>query len=248
MGFWTKSNGEQAGANADVNQDGVETGKVIRIPDRTKVLGVLKSIELLPVREGKEADAQDGATLGYKVEWEVIEKGEYQGSIQRQGIKIFASKDRTRDEALELLFFMDNLFADGRFQASGEEPDIAEMEAAFQNKPAILLIRGMESENAETGEKSYFNWVGGVFRYKEPAVAHKTPADAVNAAKAKISAGAATVAAAANKPKQETAAERKARLLKEMEEAEQAAQAEAAQSEDGVAPGGTEVDPEDLPY
>lgn len=248
MGFWTKSNGEQAGANADVNQDGVETGKVIRIPDRTKVLGVLKSIELLPVREGKEADAQDGATLGYKVEWEVIEKGEYQGSIQRQGIKIFASKDRTRDEALELLFFMDNLFADGRFQASGEEPDIAEMEAAFQNKPAILLIRGMESENAETGEKSYFNWVGGVFRYKEPAVAHKTPADAVNAAKAKISAGAAQVAAATNKPKQETAAERKARLLKEMEEAEQAAQAEAAQTEDGVAPGGTEVDPEDLPY
>lgn len=246
MGFWTKSNGEQAGANADVNQDGVETGKVVRIPDRTKVLGVLKSIELLPVREGKEADAQDGATLGYKVEWEVIEKGEYQGSIQRQGIKIFATKDRTRDEALELLFFMDNLFADGRFQATGEEPDLAEMEAAFQNKPAILLIRGMESENAETGEKSYFNWVGGVFRYKEPATAHKTPADAVNAAKEQIAKG--NAAAAANKPKQETAAERKARLMREMEEAEQAEQVEAAKAEDGVAPGGADIDPEDLPY
>lgn len=244
MSFWTKSNGEQAGANADVNQDGVETGKVIRIPDRTKVLGVLKSIELLPVREGKEADALDGATLGYKVEWEVIEKGEYQGSIQRQGIKVFASKERTRDEALELLFFMDNLFADGRFQASGEEPDIAEMEAAFQNKPAILLVRGMDSENAETGEKNYFNWVGGVFRYKEPATAHKTPDDAVNAAKAKITAGAA---AAANKPKQETAAERKARLMREMEEAEQQAQVEQAQAGAGDE-SGVVVGDEDLPY
>lgn len=219
MSFWTKSNGEKMGATK------FPEGKVCRdeqsmiIPDRTKVLAVLKSIELLPVREGKEADAQDGATLGYKVEWEVIEKGEYQGSIQRQGIKILATSSLVRGDALEMLAFMDNLFTGGRFIAADEEPDIAEMEAAFQNKPALIQVR--RGESGWGNNKRYYNWVDGVFPYKEPEAAHKTPADAVNAAKEKISKGASQVAGAAdNKPNQETAAERKARLTRELEEME----------------------------
>lgn len=240
MGFWTKSTGEAA--SVDVNQEGVETGKIIRIPNNTKVLAVIKTIETLSVREGKEADALDGATLGYKIEWEVIEKGEFNGSVQRQGVKVFASKERQRDEALDLLFYMDNLFTQGAFAAAQEEPDLAELEAAFQGKPAIILVRGMESENAETGEKSYVNWVGGVFRYKAPAKAHKTTGAAVDAAKAKIIEQAAT-----NKP--ETAAEKKKRLLAEMAaaDAEEAAAAEPGQvSEPGDDDG--KVSEDDLPY
>lgn len=241
MGFWTKSTGETA--NVDVNQEGVETGKIIRIPNNTKVLAVIKSIESLLVREGKEADALDGTTLGYKIEWEVIEKGEYNGGIQRQGVKVFAAKERSRDEALDLLFFMDNLFADGRFAAAGDEPDMAELEAAFQGKPAIILVRGMESENPETGEKSYVNWVGGVFRYKEPAKAHKTVNAAVEAAKQTIQQQAETTAQKKAREAREAVAAAEAEAAAE----EAAAAAQGAGDGDGYGHVSSDID-DDIPY
>lgn len=174
--FWNTSAGDTINVSADA--DGVETGKLIRIPDMTKVLGVARKIEPLNVQEGREDEAMDGFQLGWKVEWEIIQDGEYKGHAVRGGLKVYATKDKQRNEAISAVSFLDNYHNGGQLQASGVEPDMDAFLAAIEGKPTVLLIRAQASKDAETGEERFFNWVGGYFRAPGAAAPNKEAAAA----------------------------------------------------------------------
>lgn len=237
-GFWTLSSGEQA--QVDTQADGVETGKLVRIADGTKLMAVPRTIEVLNVQEGKEGDALDGMQLGWKLGWEIIEDGEALGLGINQGIKTFATKSKQRDEAIKVVCFLDNMHNNGALQAAGVEPGMDEFLAAIEGQPTLILVRSQTRKDPETGEERHFQWVGGVFRAR--GAAHKTQVEALAAADEKIKGQLAAQAAAKQKREE---AQKKAREAA-AEAARLEAEANAADPQDNEE--SVIVSDEDIPY
>lgn len=235
--FWSTSAGEVINVGADA--DGVETGKLVRIPDGTKLLAVASGIEALNVQEGKESDAQDGFQLGWKVKWEIVQEGEYKAASVNGGLKVFSTKDKQRNEAIAAVSFLDNLHNNGMMQASGTEPDMDDFLAAIEGKPTVILVRGQASKDPETGEERFFNWVGGYFRAQTAKQASPNKeAAAANAMK--------QVKAQEEAKKKREEAQRKAKEAAEVARlaAEEAKAAAAEQTEDD----GAQMSDDDIPY
>lgn len=166
MSFWNKSTGEAATATTD--QEGAESGKLVRIPDNTMLLAALVDLEMNRVREEdfmEDVYEHDG----FKATWCILEEGEYKGVMVKQAIRVLSQKTSQRDQALDVLAFMDLIMNDGKFMAAGEQPDLMEMLEAFQNKPQIVKIRAMKGTHSETGDETYNQWVSGIFRKKQVA-------------------------------------------------------------------------------
>lgn len=187
MSFFTKSTGDSAVATAD--QEGAESGKLVRIPDNTMLMGVLVDMEMNRVREEdfiEDVYEHDG----FKATWCIIEDGEYKGVMVKQALRVMSQKTSQKDQALDVLAFMDMIMNEGKFVEAGEQPDLMDMLEAFQNKPQILKIRAMKGTNSETGEETYNQWVAGVFRKKpEAAIASPTKEAAVQHALNQMSKG-----------------------------------------------------------
>lgn len=177
MSFFTKSTGQAAAATQD--QDGAESGKLVKIPDGTMAQAVIIDLEMNRVREEdfiEDVYEHDG----FKATWQIIEEGEFNGVIVKQALRVMSQKTAQKDQALDVLAFMDMIMNDGQFVAAGEQPDLMDMLEAFRNKPQIIKIRAMAGKNQETGADTYNQWVAGVFRRKpEAAIASPTKEAAV---------------------------------------------------------------------
>ncbi|UJH96015.1 hypothetical protein [Pantoea phage Nafs113] len=184
MSFWAKSTG--VAAEATMEQEGAESGKLVRIPDNTMVQAIITDIEMNKVRdEDFEEDLYEYD--GYKFTWNIIEQGEFAGVNVKQALRVMSRKNTQRDQALDVLAFMDLHMNAGAFMAAGEAPDIVDLLEAFQNKPMLVKIRAMAGTNQETGAETYNQWVAGVFRKKPEAFeAHPSKEAAIAAATAKM--------------------------------------------------------------
>lgn len=226
MSFFTKSTGQAAAATQD--QDGAESGKLVKIPDGTMAQAVIIDMEMNRVRD--EDFVQDIYEHdGFKATWQIIEEGEFNGVIVKQALRVMSQKTAQKDQALDVLAFMDMIMNDGQFVAAGEQPDLMDMLEAFRNKPQIIKIRAMSGKNQETGADTYNQWVAGVFRRKpEAAIASPTKEAAVAHAMAQMNKTQPAANPAANAAPQSrplTPAQRKA------QEAAAAAAAAAAEAE-----------------
>jgi hypothetical protein len=245
MSFWAKSTG--AAAEATMDQEGAESGKLVQIPDNTMVQAVITDVEM---GKAQEADFIEGEYEyeGYRITWNIIEDGEFSGVNVRQNLRVLSNVNSKRDQALDVLAFMDLHMNGGKFVSAGEAPDVVDMLEAFQNKPMLVKIRAMAGQDEATGRETYNQWVSGVFRKKpESKEAHATAADAVKSAMNQVnqqkSAAAAGPKPTGPKPTgpgakpTETVAEKRARMERELaaeEEAEQQAKQNANASSDDV--------------
>lgn len=237
-GFFTLSSGAQA--QVDAQAEGVETGKLVRIADGTKLMAVARTIEVLNVREGEEANALDGMQLGWKLSWEIIQEGEALGVSVNQGIKCFATKNKQRDEAVMVVTFLDGMHNDGALVAAGVEPQMEEFLAAIEGKPTLIMIRSQTRKDPATGEEQHFQWVGGVFR--APSVAHKTQVAALASADEQMKKQLAAQAQA--KAKREEAQKKAREAAAEAQRLEEEAAAQTPADEDG----GVTLADDDIPY
>lgn len=237
MSFWAKSTGQNA--EATMEQEGAESGKLVRIPDNTMCQAVVVDVELAKVRD---EDFVEGVYEyeGYRITWNIIEDGEYNGVNVRQSLRVMSNVNNKRDQALDVMAFMDLHMNGGKFSKLDEAPEVQDLLDAFGNQPMLVKIRAMTSTSQTDGSEQYNQWVAGVYRKRPDShPAHATAADAVKHAVGKVqqqtqqksgpAAGPKPTGPAAgpkagptvNKPAGETAAEKRERLAREAEELRQ---------------------------